>query len=82
MADPFVNVFAAHNRHRMSPHLKWTKTFRIVIALQLLFIAVLSAFGQTVYPGHPMRGDVKRKTLPCSPVRGSCSPCIQPNTVG
>jgi predicted SnoaL-like aldol condensation-catalyzing enzyme len=36
----------------MSPHLNWTKTFRIVIALQLLFIAVLSAFGQTVYPGH------------------------------
>lgn len=30
----------------------------------------------------PMRGDVKRKTLPCSPVRGSCSPCIQPSVGG
>ena len=33
-------------------------------------------------PDHPMRGDVKRKTLPCSPVRGSCSPCIQPAVGG
>ena len=37
------------------------------------------ADGYVAYPDIPMRGDVKRKSLPCSPVRGSCSACIQPN---
>jgi hypothetical protein len=33
------------------------------------------------YPmrGDPMRGDVKIKILPCSPERGGCLACIQPD---
>ena len=35
-----------------------------------------------IIPFHPMREDVKAKTPPRSPVRGSCLSCIQPNLGG
>ncbi len=59
MDDQFENVFGARDRQRMSSHFEWTEALRIAIALQLLFVAFFSAFGQSLQPGHlPSRKQV------------------------
>ena len=37
------------------------------------------ALVETNLPRNPMRGNVKIKILPCSPERGGCLACIQPD---
>ena len=37
--------------------------------------------GRIVLSLDPMRGEVKRKTIPYSPVRGGCLTCIQPDLI-
>jgi predicted SnoaL-like aldol condensation-catalyzing enzyme len=64
MDDQFSNIFEAHNRHRMSSHFEWTEALRVAIALQLLFVAFFSAFGQSAQPGHL---PTKKQVAPMSP---------------
>ena len=53
---------------------------KLLLKQQMAFVLPQTLLkGRPLSLANPMRGDVKRKTLPCSPVRGSCSPCIQPN---
>ena len=52
MDDQFENVFEARDRQRMSSHFEWTEALRTAIALQLLFVAFFSVFGQSLQPGH------------------------------
>src|SRR4051812_45141707 len=64
MDDQLENAFEAHSRHRMSSHFEWTEALRTAISLQLLFVAVLSAFGQSLQPGHlPSKKQVAPTTL-------------------
>ena len=64
MDDQFENIFEAQNRPRMSSHFEWTEGLRIAIALQLLFVAFFSAFGQSAQPGHL---PTKKQVAPMSP---------------
>ncbi|HKD06896.1 MAG TPA: nuclear transport factor 2 family protein [Bryobacteraceae bacterium] len=52
MDDQFEDVFEERDRHRISFHLAWTEAVRIAIALPLLFVALFSASGQSLQPGH------------------------------
>src|ERR1700740_1398354 len=62
MHDQLEDVFEVH--HRQSSHFDWTKALRKAIALQLLFVAFSSAFGQSLQPGHlPSR----KKSAPMTP---------------
>ena len=52
MGDKFENLFRANNRNKMSSHFQLAKALRLAIALPSLFAAFLSAFGQSLQPGH------------------------------
>ena len=59
MDDQFRNVLERRNWQRMHFHFRWPVVLRITISLQLLVAAYLSAFGQSLQPGHlPTRKQV------------------------
>jgi hypothetical protein len=56
--------------------------FSIIEFRQEMLFANQLLTGWPLSLANPMRGDVKKKTLPFSPQGEGCLTCIQPNAVG